>query len=293
MKIFLLLLTAFLSQYLHAEEVKMEHAGITLNGNLEKSDNWPAGHTILMTHGTLFHNKSELMSALQALFLENDISSLAINLGLGINDRHGSYDCAVPHTHKHEDAIDEIDAWMNWLTSQGVDKVSILGHSRGGNQTAWYAAEKDSDKLDKVILIAPATWSPEYAAKDYKERYGKDLATVFNKAETLVSQGKGDTQIKPVDFIYCKETSASADSVVSYYKADMRKNTPSLLANIQKPVIVFAGSSDQVVKNLDKKLAPLAESGAIELVVLDGADHMFRDLHAEDLVDRAVEFVNE
>jgi hypothetical protein len=37
----------------------------------------------------------------------------------------------------------------------------------------------------------------------------------------------------------------------------------------------------------------MAEAGAIELEVLDGADHSFRDLYAEELVERAIEFINE
>ena len=58
-------------------------------------------------------------------------------------------------------------------------------------------------------------------------------------------------------------------------------------------MLVFAGTEDQVVKGLDVKLAPLAEAGDIELEVMDGADHSFRDLYVEDLVERAVEFINE
>ena len=95
------------------------------------------------------------------------------------------------------------------------------------------------------------------------------------------------------DFIYCKDTTASAEAVVSYYAPDPRKDTPYLLPKIKKPILVFAGSEDQTVKGLNEKLAPLAEAGDIELVVIDGADHFFRDLYVEDLVDRAVEFINE
>ena len=50
------------------------------------------------------------------------------------------YDCATPHTHRHADAVEEIGAWLGWLQSQGVAKVALLGHSRGGNQTARFAA---------------------------------------------------------------------------------------------------------------------------------------------------------
>jgi hypothetical protein len=85
----------------YAEEVKLQQEKLVLNANLEKAEDWPSDQTVLITHGTLFHNKSELITVLQKLFLENGVSSLATNLGLGLNDRHGPYDCSTPHTHKH------------------------------------------------------------------------------------------------------------------------------------------------------------------------------------------------
>jgi pimeloyl-ACP methyl ester carboxylesterase len=290
----ILILISFLpAQAVYAEEMKLQLENLTMNANLEKAEDWPTGPTVLVTHGTLSHNKSEIITALQELFLENGVSSLAINLGLGLNDRHGPYDCNTPHTHKHEDAIDEIDAWLGWLKEQGIKHVVLLGHSRGGNQTAWYAAEHDDPVVKKVILVAPQTWSPEYAARSYEKNYGKPLAPVLKKAESLVAAGKSDTAMEHTDFIYCKDTTASAEAVVSYYAPDSRKDTPFLLPKINKPVLVFAGTEDQVVKGLDEKLAPMAEAGDIELEVMEGADHSFRDLYAEDLVERAVEFIGE
>jgi pimeloyl-ACP methyl ester carboxylesterase len=276
----------------YAEEVKLQQGDLTLNANLEKAGDWPAAPTVLITHGTLSHNKSEIMAALQELFLQNDVSSLAINLGLGLNDRHGPYDCNTPHDHRHEDAIDEIGTWLDWLEKQGVKQVVLMGHSRGGNQTAWFAAEHDDPVIKKLILVAPQTWNMEHEVRGYENNYGKPLAAVLGNAESLVAAGKPATAIEHTDFIYCKDTTVSAEAVVSYYADDPRKDTPYLLAKIKKPILVFAGSEDQTVKGLDEKLAPLAEAGDIELVVIDGADHFFRDLYVEDLVDIAVEFIN-
>jgi predicted alpha/beta-fold hydrolase len=68
------------AQGVYAEEVKLQQGQLILNANLDKAEDWPAGPTVLITHGTLSHNKSEIMTALQELFLENGVSSLAINL---------------------------------------------------------------------------------------------------------------------------------------------------------------------------------------------------------------------
>jgi len=104
MKLFLTLFAwLFLSLNTYAQDVFINHAGIKLHACFEKSENGATGPVILMTHGTLAHNKAEIMSTLQKLLKEQGNSSLAINLGLSINNRQGFYDCATPHTHRHTD----------------------------------------------------------------------------------------------------------------------------------------------------------------------------------------------
>ena len=276
-----------------AKEVTLKHNTLSLNGNFTQMENWEEKPVLLITHGTLFHNASELITNLQELFAENDISSLAINLSLGLDNRHGAYDCATSHTHKHEDAINEITVWNDWLKKQGAKNVIVVGHSRGGNQTAWFTAEHKASNVSKVILIAPQLWSPEYAKKGYKNRYNKDLDEVLKKAQSLVDKNSPQSMLNPIDFIYCKDTQATAESFVSYYKNDLRKDTIYLLPKINKPVLIFSGTEDTVVKNLDKELTKKLSQDNIQLEVLEGADHSFRDLYTEEIVEISVEFINE
>lgn len=285
----ILLLTSLAS---HAEEVSLKHQGLTVTANLEPTgDNWASKPVILMTHGTLAHNRMEIMQALQTAFKERGYSTLAINLSLGLSDRKGMYDCATPHTHRHTDAVDEIGVWLDWLKGKGASSVVLLGHSRGGNQTAWFAAEHDNALIRSVILVAPQTWSEKYAADDYKKRFNKPLAPQLAKAEKMVSSGKTEQMMKGVDFVYCEKTSATARAFASYYKADKRMDTPYLVGKITKPVLVIAGSEDTVVTGLVEKMQPLANGERVTLNVIDGADHFFRDLYAEEVADGAVGFI--
>ena len=290
MKWLAILLTLLLGSA-QAENVSFKYNGTRLQGNLEKSDNWPAGPVVLLTHGTLAHNRMEIISTLQELFAENGISSLAINLSLGLNNRSSSmYDCKTPHTHKHTDAVKEIGAWVEWLRFEDVKDIVLLGHSRGGNQTAWYAAEQPDETVSRVVLLAPQTWSAEYAARDYEKRYGKALQPVLDKALALVKAGKGKEMLEHVDFIYCKDTSASAEAFVNYYAPDPRMDTPYLLSKIKLPVLLFIGSEDKVVKGLEDKLKKLpGQPENLEVVIVDGADHFFRDLYAEEVVEKIME----
>lgn len=293
MKNILPLLFILFAATLQAEEHTLQHNGRTLTANLEAaSPEWADGPVVLMTHGTLAHNRMEIMATLQELFKERRISSLAINLSLGLSKREGMYDCAVPHTHQHTDALDEIGLWLGWLKQQGVKSVVLLGHSRGGNQTAWFAAERDDAAISKVVLIAPQVWAEGKNAKDYQKSYNKPLAPLLAKAQQLVASGKGDTQMSPVDFIYCPQSSASASAFLAYYAEEPRMDTPTLLQQIDKPVVLFAGSADTVVAGLIPKMEALAERDNLRFEVIEGADHFFLDLYAEELADMAAEFIN-
>ncbi len=291
-RLFLLLLLAGCTASGLAGEVKLETPeGRVLDASLETAADWPDGPVVLLVHGTLAHNRMELMAVLQSLLLEHGISSLAVNLSLGMDDRHGPYDCDRVHRHLHEEAVEEIGLWVNWLKSRGVRDIVLLGHSRGGNQVAWHAAEGADPAVRRLVLVAPMTWDPETAVAAYRERFGKPLPVLLEKARELVSRGRGEAVIANVDFLYCRGTSATARAILSYYGNDPRKDTPRLLERIHLPVLVFAGSEDPLSRKLVPRLRPLAEEGRIRLVVMEGADHFFRDLHAEELVEQVAEFV--
>ena len=280
----LLLMTAMSAA--DAREVELTHEGLTLNANLvEAGESWPKGPVVLMTHGTLAHGGMEIMAALQVALGERGISSLAPTLSLGLDDRHGMYDCKVAHTHKHTDALDEIGAWLQWLKQQGAERLVLLGHSRGGNQTAWFAAERPDSSVAGVVLVAPQTWSAAADAADYQKRYGVPLRPELEKAQRLVADGKGGALLEKVDFIYCEDASVAADAFVGYYAPNKDMDTPNLIPRIQARVLVVGGSEDGGVKTLVEKTEPLVDGERVQLVVLDGADHFFRDLYAEDIAD--------
>ncbi|BAZ95186.1 alpha/beta hydrolase fold protein [Thiohalobacter thiocyanaticus] len=276
-----------------AEEVKLEHDGLTLNAELELAPGSElADGVILMTHGTLAHARMGIMRGLQNVFREYGYNTLAINLGLGIDDRHGMYDCAQTHTHRHTDALDEIGLWLDWLREQGAGRVTLLGHSRGGNQTAWYAAERDMSDVNAVVLIAPMLWDEEYDRKEYKDRYEVELQPLLDRARGLVEDGKSGTLMESVDFLYCENTTVSAGAFLSYYAPDPRRDTAHLVPEIEAPVLVIAGTADTVVPGVEEAMAPVAEADGISLTVIEGADHMFRDLYWYDVAEAVEGFLS-
>lgn len=274
--------------------VQIKQGGLTLNGTLSlASGKAVKDGVVLITHGTLAHNGMEVVKAMQAGLAERGVNTLAITLGLGLDNRQGMYDCAVSHKHKHTDALDEIAAWLGWLKGQGASKAVLLGHSRGGAQTALFAAERADAMVSKVVLLAPMTYDEKAERDTYQGKYGKPLAGPLGKATALVKAGKGGEMMTATDFIYCPGATVSAAAFASYYQPDQRLGVVAPLARIKVPTLVIAASDDQVVKGLPEAVKPLADGKTVKLVTIPNADHFFLDLAADDAADAIKAFLAE
>ena len=271
-----------------ADEVTLPYKGLTLNANLELARNKTISNgVILITHGGLAHRDMEIITYLQKLLNERGYNTLAINLSLGLNNRHGRYDCAVTQRHTNDDAADEIGTWVDWLKKEGATRVALLGHSRGGAQTALYAARPGNTLVKAVVLISPAT-RDNTSAVAYLSNFQQPLAPLLEQAQKLRQSGKGNAVLNKVGLMTCRDTSATADSFVSYYAPEaqaVRLDTPTLLSKITQPVLVVVASNDTIVVGLERKIAPLADGKHVQMKVIQGADHLYRDLSTDDAVD--------
>lgn len=270
---------------LEAKEVTLQYQGLTLNANLELvAGKKIVDGAILITHGSLAHRDMESLLNFQSLLNEKGYNTLAINLSLGLNNRHGMYDCRIPHRHRYADAVGEIHAWMDWLKKQGALRAVVLGHSRGAAQTALYAAERNHALTKAVVLLAPATLD-NASPTEYEERFQQPLALLLEKAQDLIQAGKGDSLLEGIGLMTCSDTSATAASFVSYYAPSPLLDTVALLPKIGKPVLVVVAGGDEIVVDLEKKIAPQVNGKRTQMKVVENADHFFRDLYADEAVD--------
>ncbi len=268
-----------------AKEIVISRDDLKLNAELKLADGKTLSDgAVIITHGALAHNGMELIATLQNLLTENGYNTLAINLGLGQDNRHGFYDCKITHRHRNDDAVHDIGAWVKWLEKQGSKSIVLLGHSRGGAQTALYAAGQDLPTIKSVVLLAAATAGNTDPAA-YQRRYGAALDPVLKKARKMVQEGKGGEVIKNAGLMSCRDTSVTAAAFVSYYGQPDRLDTPSLLPRIKKPTLVIVGSDDKVVIDLDKKIKKHGPGKNVQTTTIDGAGHFFRDLYADDVLE--------
>lgn len=269
----------------NADEVTLRHKGLVLNASLDlAAGKQLTDGVMLITHGGLAHRGMEIVSALQTQLKQKGYSTLAINLSLGIDARQGMYDCQVTHRHRNADAAEEIGAWVGWLKKQKAKHVTLLGHSRGGAQTALYASGRGNGMVKAVVLMAPAIWENTDVA-EYQRRFQQPLTPVLAQAQKLVKAGKGEIALEHVGLLNCADTSATADAFVSYYGQAPGLDTPSMIPKLRKPTLVLVGGNDEVVVGLDKRVAPLVDGRRVQMKVIEGADHTFRDLYTDDAVE--------
>lgn len=290
--IFMLIFLSTVPNNLMASEIKIRHNQITLNANLQLADEKKISEgVVLIIHGGLAHNKMETIAYLQNLLHQQTYSSLAINLSLGVNDRHGMYDCSIPHNHRHSDTVNEINAWIDWLKQQQVSNIILLGHSVGAAQTALYAASQKNDRVKAVILLAATT--NDNGGAGYENRYNQKLAPLLTKARSLIFEGKGDNLISHVNIFSCRDTTVTASTLISYYGDNKNLDTPYLLEKIQSPTLLIIAGSDNIVINLGSKVTHLKHKKNLVIRTIDGSDHFFRDLNSDDAVELMAEFISE
>ena len=257
------------------DEVQIDDGDRLLNADLELApDSSLEDGVILMLHGTLGHKDMEIMATLQSVFLEYGYNSLAINLSLDIDDRHGFYPCERPHTHEYGDALRELKLWLTWLAEQDTGDIVLLGHSRGANQITNYLLQSESN-VRAAILLAPSASGGSKSAE----------------VKTNLDRARRNEWLNEVDFLHCEDTNVHGTSYASYYESTEQGNTPELLENVATPVLVFSGSHDQAVKGLAEKMEGINNS-VVNHLELDGADHFFRDLFAYDVVEETIKYLD-
>lgn len=291
----LCLLALFFAAPLRAEEARIEHQGLDVLGNLDiapgkslKNDG-----VVLLLHGTLAHHRMEVISALQELLHERGINSLAITLGLGMNERRGLFDCSIEQDHRNEDAVEEIKSWVKWLKEKGAASITLAGHGRGGNQIAIYTAKEPDKAVRRLVLIAPLADTASSIESEFSQRFRQPLQPILAEAEKLVAEEQFNTLMTDVPFLACDKAKVTAGAFVNYYGPNQNLYTPSLIPHIKLPAMVAVGDLDPLANELFPAIQGIPDAKSIRLVTITGADHFFRDQAAEDLADKIKAFLAE
>ena len=260
-----------------ADPVQLKHGALRINANLEV----PAGRTLadgvaIVLHGTQSHYGPETVAALQTNLKARGVASLAITLSLGIDDRRGPRDCAVPHAYGDAELGPELERWSQWLTENGARAIDFIGFSRGGAQIVGLMQTHKGGR--RIVLLAPLLPTAADIAATYRKSFDKDLAPLLEAARAKPSE------TRRVDFLLCKQAQATGAALLDAY----REIPAQAIAAMGRPTLVVVAGNDEIVPDLEPRLP-----ADVRRVVIEGSDHFFRDLNNEDAAEAIAEFLRE
>lgn len=244
-----------------AEEVKIEHLGLELVGNLELAGQQAeAGRAIVVfVHDALSFYGAEGPRALQAGLAARGVASLAITLSLGLDQRRKPFDCTFEQDHRDGDAVQEILAWTEWLAGRGAKLVVLAGEGVGALQIATQP-ETSHTAVGGLVLIAPGPSDDTAIAADYRARFGSGLADVLADAHRVGSEVGEDTIMGVPGFLTCPRARVTAGAFLDAYDRSGRPSLASLVRQRGLPVLLFLGPDDSRASSF-RQSAPSSTGG--------------------------------
>lgn len=260
-----------------AEPVQVTHGALKLNGNLEiANDRSLTEGVAIILHGALAHHGEPAVAALQRNLKIRGIATLAITLSLGVDDRRGARACNVPHIYGEADVAAELERWVEWLARRSVRSIDYIGFSRGGAQLVDFLQKQKGGR--RVVLLAPALINAADIAAGYRKAHNQELAIALEAARAKPKEQRR------VDYLTCRQAMVQGSTFLEAY----REVPAASLANIMQQTLVVIAGNDEVVPDLETRLPPTTNH-----VVIEGADHAFRDINGEDAADAIAEFLRE
>ena len=281
-RIFCVVLAAFAapmgaSTSASAEPIQIKPSLLRLNANLELSPGKTEAHgAVILVHDTLSHHGEPTIVALQESLKRRGLSTLAITLSLGVDDRQGPRACDVAHDYALAGVRRELILWIAWLKAQGAQTIDIVGFSRGGAQVA--AVARELPELRRVVLVAPAFASAGEIAETYRRTYGKELQPLLDAARAA------PLQKTVVDFLVCRQAPVLGAAFLDGY----REFPAQLAGETGKPTLVILAGQDEVVPDLAQKLPTDTRR-----VTIDKAAHAFAEHHADEAAEAIAGFLTE
>ena len=210
------------------------------------------------------------------------------------NTVEGSYKKIGARYELLEDAHLDITAWLEFLIKEGYSNIILMGHSLGTVKVTRYLFEGElRNKIFKLILLAP------FDKKGYMIVQGLDTHKLLEKAQVMITEGKGDELITS-DF---GDGITSYKTFISWYKQDdlgrmfefsSKDYDFPILKQIKIPTKVIVGSKDEYfyptdTQHFEDAMNVILNSiGDCQGKIIEDSIHSFKpheDIMAKEVVD--------
>ena len=202
---------------------------------------------------------------------------------------------------------DEIDTVVDYIRAlRGVERVSLVGWSRGGPRTAGYAA-RHPDKVDKLVLLAPA-YSAESPANPPRHlpEPGFPMRVMTREMYTQDRWHAGiacDAQVEPgvepivwdaiMNVDRLGATWGPADGVMRVSNSPAWGWNREFAGRVEAPTLILVGEQDFIFESAKPLYTDLTGARARYLINMECATHyaFWESFHHKRMQDAAIEWL--
>lgn len=181
----------------------------------------------------------------------------------------------------------DLQAWIEHLTTQGHQRILLLGHSLGGIKSLYFMAHQPDSRVSSMIALSPTRLSHRQMSQSSRGDYFRQT---YQHCLSMVEQGEGD---QPLAVDFPVRTWISAAAYVEKYGPDEKYNWTTFVDRIEVPTLLLFGQKelerDAAFAGLTDELTHLRASwNCLSIDLIDQADHFYSGLlpELEDAVIR-------
>lgn len=188
---------------------------------------------------------------------------------------------------KFEDCLIDIQAWLDFLTKQGVKKVILQAHSLT-QKILYYQSQKHDKRVIGQIHLSPCNDAGMVYMRIGKEKYDK----INNLVKKLIKDGKATELLDKQLYVVCPMsaiayygylTEEGPGNLFPYHKPNSDKW--NALSSITEPIVAFFGEKDIYIngsckENNSKYVSSLFRSKAksskkTQTIIIPGGNHSY------------------
>lgn len=236
------------------------------------ADKKPVRTAVLLMHGLTSSPLSPLFLKMAPELAQTGTAVLAVEV------RRSGW--AGHETALLDDDVEDIDAWMQFLTSQGYDRVVLAGASIGSISVGRYQSVRANESVVGIAHLMPTADCSRW----FRQGAGEGpYAEAVEQAERAIAEGRGASELIDIDIRQPPPNryggrfrwTQRAASWLSWWGPDADSTNSVHIANAEVPLLLLSGTEDSY--NDEARFAELkaaaVKAPSVDEIWYPGIDH--------------------